>query len=275
MVEAMNRETLRQFSWAVGWIIYFLATAASLVPPVIATVSFSFLSFIMLRELLSSSNLRLADRYSVFWSYLAIPIQYYFSYHSMYYQSFIFIPVIVFMILPLRTILQHESKGMISAISAIQWFMMITVFCLSHLVLLLRLSLRGEHSLALLYLLINVMATDMALQIISFLWKRQVDQFRWWWLLLAGIPAFVCSIVMTHVFSIVPFSWMQTLLSCGLIVGACIFGKLVFLAIESDLSNSHGSAALPVDLQLMNHVSSLPFAALVFFHLMFYWYGGI
>jgi phosphatidate cytidylyltransferase len=73
--------------------------------PKISILFFAFLSFLALKEYLSLIPTRRADRRVLFWAYLAIPIQYLWVAWGWYGMFIIFIPVYMFMIIPIRMIL--------------------------------------------------------------------------------------------------------------------------------------------------------------------------
>ena len=80
----------------------------------------AFLSFIAFRELYSVLGFREADRGALFWGILAIPIQYYLAYLAWYGAFIIFIPVVMFLVLPLRLVFKgrytrnHQVDGAVA-----------------------------------------------------------------------------------------------------------------------------------------------------------------
>ncbi|MFT5704027.1 MAG: phosphatidate cytidylyltransferase [Rickettsiales bacterium] len=96
----------------------------------ISIIFFGFLSFLALKEFCSIVSIRQADRRVLFWAYLSIPIQYYFVFIGWYGMFIIFIPVYLFLFLPIRMVLIGETKGFIRSAGIIHWATMLTVFCI-------------------------------------------------------------------------------------------------------------------------------------------------
>lgn len=274
LVERNRENSLRRLS---SWWLTYLYTAASVsFSSIWVSMGFALLSFIALRELLSSYGLRSVDRYSVFWAYLSIPIQYYFCYRGMYYYSFIFIPVVMFLVLPLRAMLQSEGKGMIRSMAVIQWFMMISVFCLSHIVLIISFwrgtQFISERSLILLYLFIVVFANDLIHLIASSIRKIRIIQLNWMDAFICALPSMALSFSLS---ALTHFSLVQSLVAGALLSLSSLFGKKSISLIKDDLKFLQGEKVVKHNIRIMSHMASLPFSALVFFHLIFYWYGGV
>jgi phosphatidate cytidylyltransferase len=131
---------LRISSW--WWMVLFLFTALSLGFKA-SLVFFALLSYLALKEFLSIVPTRLSDRRVVFWAYLAIPLHYYFIHECWYGMFIIFIPVYVFLFLPMRMLLIGDTKGFIKSSGIIHWGVMLTVFCISHLAFLLTLEVKN------------------------------------------------------------------------------------------------------------------------------------
>ena len=80
---------------------------------------------------------RRADRRVLFWAYLAIPVQYYWVAQAWYGMFIIFIPVYVFLLLPLRMVTIGETKEFLRAAGTLHWGIMTLVFGISHIAYLL------------------------------------------------------------------------------------------------------------------------------------------
>lgn len=274
LIDKNRNNSMRRLS---SWWLIFLYTAASVsLNPSWVSMGFVLLSFIALRELLSSYGLRSVDRYSVFWAYLSIPIQYYFCYRAMYYYSFIFIPVVMFLVLPLRAMLQSEGKGLIRSMAVIQWFMMIAVFCMSHLVLIISFwrndQLLAGRSFILLYLFLVVFANDFNHFMAARIRKVRIIQLNWIDAFICTLPSIALSIALT---SLSHFSLVQSIVAGTLLSLSSLFGKKSISLIKDDLKFLQGEKVVKHNIRIMSQVASLPFSALIFFHLIFYWFGGV
>ena len=122
------RQRIQSWWWMIGILFVCL-----IVSPTTAIILFAFISFLALKEFFSIVPTRQADRRVLFWAYLSIPIQYYLVSIGWYGMFIIFIPVYVFLLLPMRMVLIGETKGFIHSAGVIHWAVMLTVFCLSHI----------------------------------------------------------------------------------------------------------------------------------------------
>jgi phosphatidate cytidylyltransferase len=95
-------------SW---WLIVAIFSIAVIMSRNVSVAFFAFVSFLALKEYLSIVPTRRADRRVLFWAYLAIPVQYYWVAEAWYGMFIIFIPVYVFLLLPLRMVLIGETRN--------------------------------------------------------------------------------------------------------------------------------------------------------------------
>ena len=98
-----------------------------------AIIFFAFLSFLALKEFLSIVPTRETDRRVVFWAYVSIPVQYYWVATAQYGMFIVFVPVYLFLFMPGRMVLIGDTKGFIRSVALLQWAVMLTVFCVSHI----------------------------------------------------------------------------------------------------------------------------------------------
>ena len=126
----------RTRSW---WIMAGMFIGAVFISYNISYFFLAFLSFIAFRELYSVLGFREADRGALFWGILAIHIQYYLAYLAWYGAFIIFIPVVKFLVLPLRLVLKGDTHGITKSMALLQWILMLSVFGISHLAYLLSL----------------------------------------------------------------------------------------------------------------------------------------
>jgi len=101
---------LRIQSWWWMVVVLFLCLAVS---NTAAIVLFALVSFLALKEFLSIVPTRQTDRRVIFWAYLAIPIQYYWVASAWYGMFIIFIPIYIFLLLPIRMVLLGDTRGFI------------------------------------------------------------------------------------------------------------------------------------------------------------------
>ena len=116
-------------SW---WIMIGIFSGAILLSRTASILFFAFVSFLALKEYLSLIPTRRADRRVLFWAYAAIPVQYYWVHEQWYGMFIIFIPVYLFLLLPMRMVIIGETKDFLRAAGTLHWGLMTMVFSLSH-----------------------------------------------------------------------------------------------------------------------------------------------
>lgn len=126
------------------WIMAVVFAIAISLGRSVSLAFFASISFLALKEFLSMIPTRHADRQVLFWAYLAIPMQYLWAWYEWYGMFIIFIPVYVFLFLPMRMVLIGETRGFLPAVGTLHWGLMTTVLSLSHLAYLLVLPAPGN-----------------------------------------------------------------------------------------------------------------------------------
>ena len=264
-------------SW---WVMVGVFSLAMVVSRTVSLVFFGFISFLALKEYFSLIPTRRADRRVLLWAYLAIPVQYYWIGIEWYGMFIIFIPVYLFLLMPLRMILIGETTGFLRAIGTLHWGLMVTVFNMSHLAFLLVLPREGNPAgggpALVLFLVILTQLNDVA----QFIWgklfgsrpvvptvspKKTVEG------LLGGLAttlalAYFLAPVLT------PLSTLHSLLA-GLIIGLGGFiGDVTISALKRDLGVKDSGNLLPGHGGILDRVDSMTYTAPLFFHFVRYLY---
>lgn len=115
------------------WGMFLILCLATLFNPVVSLLAIMILSFFALKEYFAMIRSRKADRRLFLWAYLTIPVQFYWIYIEWYGMFIIFIPVYVFLLLPLPRMINKGTVGFLRSVSRVQWGLMLMVFGLSHL----------------------------------------------------------------------------------------------------------------------------------------------
>lgn len=121
---------LRIRSW---WVMVSIFTLAMLLSRNVSLFFFAFISFLALKEYLSIIPTRRADRQVLLWAYLAIPLQYFWAGFEWYGMFIVFIPVYVFLFLPLCMVIVGETRDFLRSAGTLHWGLMTMVFSISHL----------------------------------------------------------------------------------------------------------------------------------------------
>ena len=261
-------------SW---WWMIALIFAALVMGKKSSVIFFSFLSFLALKEFCSIASLRQADRRVLFWAYLAIPVQYYFVYIGWYGMFIIFIPVYMFLFLPIRMVLIGQNQGFIKSAATIQWALMLTVFCISHITYLLTLPVKNDAAGSVglvLFLLFITQFNDVS----QYIWGKLFGKNKiipkvspnktWEGFLGAVITITICSGFAAPLLTPLTFE-------LGLIFGFIIsisgfFGDVVISSVKRDLEIKDSGNLIPGHGGILDRIDSLIYTAPLFFHMIYY-----
>lgn len=264
-------------SW---WTIVIVCSIALLLNRAVALVFFALVSFLALKEYLSLIPTRRADRRVLFWAYLSIPIQYYWIAIEWYGMFIIFVPVYMFLLLPVAMILVGETQGYLRAAGTLHWGLMSMVFSLSHLAFLLVLPSGSGQPVSgqglVLFLIVLTQLNDVA----QYCWGKLLGRHR-----IAPkvspnktVEGFVGGVFSTVLIAyglapwLTPFTPLDTLL-VGLLIGvAGFFGDLGMSALKRDLGIKDSGTLLPGHGGILDRVDSLTYTAPLFFHFTRYYY---
>lgn len=259
----------RTRSW---WIMASLVLGAVLINTTLCYVALAFLSFTAFRELYSVLDFRDSDRRAVFWGYVAIPIQYYLAYIKWYGAFIIFIPVVMFLVLPLRLVLKGDTKGIIKSMSSLQWILMLTVFGLSHMAYLLSLS-PNEGRGMLLFLVFLTEIND----VMQFTWGKllgrhkivpKVSPNKTWEGFIGGIIS--TTLIGYFLGFLTPLQPMQVVFVSFLLACSGFIGDIVMSSVKRDIGIKDMGSSIPGHGGILDRIDSLAYTAPVFFHLVYY-----
>jgi len=243
------------------------------------------LSFLALKEYLSLIPTRRADRRVLAWAYLSIPFQYLWVWIEWYGMFIIFIPVYVFLFLPLRMVTIGETAGFLKAAGTIHWGLMITVFSISHIAFLLVLPNTAPATAAtatvfgaglVLYLVILTELNDVA----QYVWGKSFGERK---ILPTVSPnktvaGFLGGLGTTALLglALAPLLTPLTILEglgAGILIGASGFvGDVTISAMKRDLGIKDTGSILPGHGGILDRVDSLTYTAPLFFHFIRYFH---
>jgi len=264
-------------SW---WIIVTVFTAAMAMNRTVSIIFFAFVSFLALKEYLSIVPTRRADRRVLFWAYLAIPVQYYWVVRAWYGMFIIFIPVYVFLLLPMRMVIIGETKEFLRAAGTLHWGIMTLVFGVSHIAYLLVLPdsnnpVAGGAGLVL-FLVFLTQFNDVA----QYIWGKmlgshkiipRVSPNKTWEGFLGGVAT-------TTVLSMALSTWLTPMdfpsaAVAGLLISIAGFiGDVTISALKRDLGLKDSGSMLPGHGGILDRIDSLTYTAPLFFHFIYYLY---
>jgi phosphatidate cytidylyltransferase len=245
---------------------------------VISLFLFGFLSFLALKEYLSLIPTRRADRRVLFWTYLAILAQYYWVGIAWYGLFIIFIPVYMFLFLPIRMILIGETEGFLKAAGTLHWGLMTTVFCLSHAAYLLVLPEEVNPAAGGAGLLLFLVFLTELNDILQYIWGKLLGQHKiipkvspnkTWEGFLGGVVTTTFVAVLLAPW-LTPLNLWQSGFAGILIATAGFFGDVSISAIKRDLGIKDSGNLLPGHGGILDRVDSLTYTAPLFFHFIYY-----
>lgn len=265
----------RTKSW---WMMSAIFIGAVFISYKISYFFLAFLSFVAFRELYSVLGFRDSDRKAIFWALLAIPVQYYLAYIAWYGAFIMFIPVVMFLLLPLRLVLKGETKGITVSMALLQWILLLSVFGISHLAYLLSLpDLDGFNAGGRGLLMFLIFLTEIN-DVMQFVWGKlfgkhkivpKVSPNKTWEGFIGGV---ISTIVIGYFLRfLTPLSVPEVLFTSGLIAFAGFAGDIVLSAIKRDKGIKDMGDTIPGHGGVFDRIDSLSYTAPVFFHLVYYW----
>ena len=250
----------------------------------VATVLFAIVAFFALREFITLSPTRRGDHRSLVLAFFVVlPLQFWIV-GSKHFDLFtVFIPVYVFLALPVVSALANDPQRFLERNAKLQWGIMVCVYGMSHVPALLLLDFagyQGKGAFLVFYLVFAVQTCMVVQHLLGRIYPHkpvapQVSQSFQWASWLAGVA--VGGLVGGLLSFITPFKPGQAL---GMALLACCagsLGHLVMKALKRDRGiTSWGMQGLSVTGAggLLDRVDALCFAAPVFFHSV-RWYFGL
>jgi phosphatidate cytidylyltransferase len=243
------------------------------------TILFLLVSFAALREFMSLSYTRTGDHYALAASFFVVlPAQYALVYVGWYGLYTIFIPVYVFLFLPILVAVAGDTTRFQERAAKMQWGLMVAVFCISHVPALLTLGIPGyeERNLLLIaYLVLVVQSSD----VLQYVWGKlfgkhtlapQVSPSKTWEGLVGGVAS--ATAIGAALYWLTPFTWWQSVLMALAINLMGFFGGLVMSAIKRDRGVKDWGTLIEGHGGMLDRLDSVAFAAPVFFHLTRYFW---
>jgi phosphatidate cytidylyltransferase len=240
-----------------------------------AIVLFGLVSFFVLREFISLSPTRRGDHRSLVLAFFVVlPLQYALVWTERFNLFTVFIPVYVFLLIPVVSALGNDPQRFLERNAKLQWGIMVCVYGMSHVPALLLLNFPGfaGKTAFLVFFLVLVVQTCMLVQHLAARGLRKPaapaisSSFHWrsWALGLAagGLLGAALS-------GFTPFKPLPALAMALVACVAGSLGHLVMKAIKRDRGVTHwglGGRSVTGASGLLDRVDALCFAAPVFFH---------
>ena len=270
--DAVQRLAIVNSRTRMGWWLIVIYAVAWWFGPATLNILFAIFSFFLLREFIALTPIKHTDHWVlVIAFYLAIPIQYILVYLDFPAVYTVFIPVYLFLALPVVAAFSHDTDRYLERVAKVQWGVMICVFCVSHAPALANLELERFNStglLVLLYFLITVFCTDLFAVIASSAlggraMKMSPNKTTKGYLVGGALGLAVG----TALFWLTPFQlWQASVFSLAIVL-SCIVGDIVINSVKVSLGARNYDGELYIGRGILERLAPLTFAAPVFYHL--------
>lgn len=266
-----------------SWFMVVVFWVAWVAGPAVATLLFALISFFALREFITLSPTRRGDHRSLVLAFFVVlPVQFWLAATRRFDLFTVFIPVYVFLAVPLASALGGDTQRFLERNAKLQWGIVVCVYGMSHVPALLLLESPGHpgRGAFLVFFLVFVVQTCMVVQHLltrrsarppsipevsrSFNWRSWALGMAFGSLLGAGLSF------------ITPFRPLQAMAMAFIACAAGSLGHLVMKAIKRDRGVpvwGHRASVTGAN-GLLDRVDALCFGAPIFFHSV-RWYFGL
>ena len=240
---------------------------------------FFVISFMALREFLSLLYIRRGDHLALAACfYVILPIQYILVAIDWFSMFTIFIPVYGFLFLPILSALLGDTAHFLDRSTKVQWALMISVFCISHIPAILTLDIEGfedKKLLLMIFLILVVQSSD----VLQYVWGKLFGKHKIAPKLSPSktVEGFVGGVVSASVLGgllywLTPFNPVQAVLMSLLICIMGFLGGLVMSAMKRSMGVKDWGNMISGHGGMLDRMDSLCFAAPIFFHVVrYYW----
>jgi phosphatidate cytidylyltransferase len=264
------------------WVMVVLMGLALIGGKTGVTLLFGFCSFAALREFITLTDTRRADHWALAATFfIVLPLQYYLIWISWYGLYSIFIPVYAFLLLPIIAVLRGDTDHFLVRVAAVQWALMICVFCVSHVPALLSLEIpgyEGRNVLLIAFLVIVVQMSD----VLQYVWGKLLGRTKIAPKLSPSktVEGFVggalsATAVGAALSWMTPFTPLQAALLSLVIVLMGFFGGLVMSAIKRDRGVKDWGNLIAGHGGFIDRLDSVVFSAPIFFHVVRYFWSAV
>jgi phosphatidate cytidylyltransferase len=251
----------------------------------VATVLFALIAFFALREFITLSPTRRGDHRSLILAFFVVlPIQFWLVGTEHFDLFTVFIPVYVFLAIPVASALSGDTQRFLERNAKLQWGIMVCVYGMSHVPALMLLDFpkrnyQGKGAFLVFFLVFVVQSCMLVQHMVTRNLKRppsvpEVSQsFNWYpWALGMAVGSILGGLMSF----ITPFKPGQALAMAFIACVAGSMGHLVMKALKRDRGVTawgHRGMSITGANGLLDRVDALCFAAPIFFHSV-RWYAG-
>ncbi|ROZ72659.1 phosphatidate cytidylyltransferase [Ramlibacter sp. WS9] len=278
--ELKNFRKLLGTSWFMV-VVFWMAWALG---DTVATLLFALIAFFALREFITLSPTRRGDHRSLVLAFFVVlPIQFWLVRAEHFDLFTVFIPVYVFLAIPVVSALAGDSQRFLERNAKLQWGIMVCIYGMSHVPAVLLLDFRNYEGKGafMVFFLVMVVQTCMLVQhLVTRRLKRPPSapevskSFNWYsWMVGMVVGSFAGGVLSF----ITPFKPGQALVMAFIACAAGSLGHLVMKALKRDRGvTAWGQRGMSVTGAngLLDRVDALCFAAPIFFHSARWYFGA-
>ncbi len=260
-----------------SWLIIFLFAIGFALGEAALAVIFALASFFALREFVALTPIKPADHLALIVAfYVVIPVQYVLVASGWYGFYAVFIPVYLFLILPVVMAWRQDTELYLQRVAKVQWGLMLSVYCVSHAPAIATLEppgYEGRGPLLLLYFLLVVHMSDLFAVMASASFGRTPlrsnPKKSREGVLIGGVAALVLGTLLSWM---TPFTWWQAALMSAATVVAGFMGGLVLASVKRSLGERRWDQGVALSRGALERLEAITFAAPVFFHATVYFF---
>lgn len=256
------------------WVMVLVSCAALLLGRTGVTVLFAFVSFVALREFVSVTCGRSHLPPILDSGCLAVlGIQYSLVYAGSYVTFAMFVPVCVFVVLPIAIAASREARSRGSCGTYLKWGLVTCVYAISHVPALLTLDIpgyAGRNVLLIVFLLLVVQSSD----VLQYIWGKlcgrrkvapAVSPSKTWEGLIGGVAS--ATTLGAALYWITPFAPWQAALVALVVTSTGFLGGLTMSAIKRGCGVKDWGQFIDGHGGMLDRVDSVVFAAPAFYYL--------
>lgn len=255
-----------------GWWLILIFTIAFWAGQTVLLVIFAIISFFTFREFVALTPTKPSDHWALVISfYVIIPVQYLligFDKNSLF---TLFIPVYLFLLLPILMSVRKDNDLFLDRVAKVQWGLMLSVYCVSHAPALMNFEIQrfgSSPSLLLLFFLLIVFLGDLFVVIASSYFGgkplRDNPHKTVKGLLVGGLLAMLAGYAL---YWMTPFrSWQALVMSFAIVVSG-LMGDIVISSVKRSLGSRFMDGDRYIGRGTLERLAPLMFAAPVYYHI--------
>ncbi|MFV0284573.1 MAG: phosphatidate cytidylyltransferase [Castellaniella sp.] len=266
----------RIYAW---WVMALVIGLAFTMGRAGIVILFYLISFYALREFITLTPTRRSDYPALVAAfYFALPVQYLLIWVDWYGLYAIFIPVYLFLLLPILSSFGGDTVRYLERAANVQWGLMITVYCISAVPALVILPIpgfEGKNLLLVAWLILVVQISDVLQYVCGKLFgKRKIAPSLSPSKTVEGFAGGIAlsTLIGASLYWVTPFLPWQAALAALLVCLLGFAGGLVMSAIKRDRGVKDWGHMIEGHGGMLDRLDSVCFAAPVFFHVVRYWW---